>query len=108
MIPIDILKHIGTGRENAVTREELVRKTGLSDRKVRMLIAAARREGEIIINAQDGAGYYRSNELSDLKRQYRSNHNRAMRILVQQKHLRRRIKEKEAEHGRCIYDDTRR
>lgn len=108
MIPIDILKYIGTGRENAVTREALVRKTGLSDRKVRKLIAEARREGEIIINAQDGAGYYRSDELGDLKRQYKSNHNRAMRILVQQKYLRRRIKEKEADYGRLIHDDTRR
>lgn len=91
-----ILDHIGVGKANAVTRQELVRRMGLSDRKVRNMIEAARREGAVIVNLGDGAGYYISDRLEDIRHQYRMNNNRAMSILVQQKHLRRRIKELEA------------
>lgn len=92
---MDIMTYIGKGPEAAITREELVRVTHLSDRKIRNMIEDARRSGEIIINRQDGQGYYTSDDLLDLRRQYRANHSRAMSILVQQKHLRRKIKELE-------------
>ena len=52
----------------------------------------ARQNGEIIINAQDGRGYYRSEEPKDLAGQYVRNRNRAMAILVQQKYIRRKLK----------------
>ena len=54
---MDIIEFIPTGRENAVTRVDLCKKTGLPDRKIRELIAQARR-GNCILNAQDGAGYF--------------------------------------------------
>ena len=95
---MSILDYIGKGRENAVTRSQLVSRTGLPDRKVREMIEQARREGAPILNLQDGRGYYLSDELEDLRRQYKSNHRRAMSVLVQQKFLRRRIKELEAKH----------
>ena len=95
---MSILDYIGTGKANAVTRQELVRQIGLSDRKVREMIECARRDGALIINSQDGAGYYLSDDLHDLRHQYTRNNNRAMSILVQQKHLRRRIKELEGHH----------
>ena len=93
----NILNYIGVGRENAVDRFRLMELTGLPDRKVRSLIEDARREGALIVNAQDGAGYYISEDLGELKRQLNTNHSRAMSILVQQKYLRRKIKELEAE-----------
>lgn len=92
---MNVLDYIGTGRENAVTRQELVRRMDLPDRKVRNMIEAARRDGALIVNDQTGAGYYISDKLEDLRHQYTRNNNRAMSILVQQKHLRRRIKELE-------------
>lgn len=92
---MNVLDYIGTGRANAVTRQELVRRMDLPDRKVRNMIEAARRDGALIINAQDGAGYYIGDRLEDLRHQYKINNSRAMSILVQQKHLRRRIKELE-------------
>lgn len=49
------------GHEHAVTRKELCRKTGFSDRTVRELIGRARRDC-CIINLQDGAGYFRPTE----------------------------------------------
>lgn len=90
---MQITDFIGRGKENAVTRAELVAKLNLPDRTIRNLIEDERRKGTLIINAGDGAGYYISDNLADLERQYRMNHNRAMSVLVQQKHLRRRIRE---------------
>lgn len=93
---MNIINYIGVGRENAVTRESLCRTLMLPDRTIRRLIEEARREGALIVNDSTGAGYYITDDLGELKRQMRSNHNRAMSILVQQKHLRRKIKELEA------------
>lgn len=94
---MQIENYIPIGRENAVKREELARRCGLSDRKMRQEIMRARQRGVLIINLQDGAGYYRSEELADVRKQYRQNHSRAMDILVQQKYLRRILKEAEKE-----------
>ena len=90
-----ITDFIGTGRENAVTRAELVARLNLPDRTIRNMIEAARKDGALILNDQTGAGYYISEDVGELKRQLRRNHNRAMSVLVQQKHLRRKIKELE-------------
>ncbi len=94
---MDIMRFIGVGRENAVTRSELVSLLNLPDRKIRNLIEDARKRGEIIINDGSGVGYYTTDDIGDMKRQYSMNNNRAMSILVQQKFLRKKIKEKEAE-----------
>ena len=91
----DITNFIGTGKENAVTRWELMNNLQLPDRTIRRLIQEARERGEIIINAQDGSGYYMSNDIGELKRQYASNRSRAMSVLRQQKYLRRKIREAE-------------
>ena len=93
---MNIMTYIPKGRENAITRSELVRVINLPDRTIRHMIEKARKDGELIMNAQDGAGYYVSDDLGELKRQLHRNHSRAMSILVQQKHLRRKIKELEA------------
>lgn len=95
---MNITDFIGRGRENATSREELCRRVNLSDRKVRKLIEQARKRGEIIINDGTGVGYYISEELADLTAQYRMNQHRAMSILVQQKYLRKKIREAELEN----------
>ena len=90
---MNIVDLIPTGKANAVTREQLCSLTGLSDRTVRKLIEIARIEGAIILNAQDGAGYYVSDHPADIRRQMATNRSRAMSILRQQKYLRRRLAE---------------
>lgn len=90
---LNITTYIPEGKENAVTREQLCSLTGLSDRSVRQLIENARMEGVLIINAQDGKGYFRSNDVKDIRRQLNANNKRAMSILRQQKFLRRRLSE---------------
>lgn len=78
--------------EIPITRKELVRLTGLPDRQVRELIEQKRHKGVIILNLQDGKGYFTSLDLDKLERQYRQNDRRAKSVLVQQKYLRRRLK----------------
>ena len=81
------------GRDNAISRSMLAITMGTSDRRVRDLIEAARREGLIIINAQDGRGYYQTNDLDEIARQYRQDTARAMSILKRRKTMRRLLKE---------------
>lgn len=94
---MNITDFIPTGKENAIRRDTLVTMLNLPDRRVRQMIEDARRDGALILNAQDGTGYYRSEDVGELKRQLHRNHSRAMSILVQQKHLRKKIKELEAQ-----------
>lgn len=64
----------------------------ISDRTMREWISKARREGMIIANAQNGMGYYRPETREELEAQYQQNQHRAMAILAQQKHIRRRLR----------------
>lgn len=57
----DILPYIPTGHRNAVTRSELCRRTGRSDRRIRDDIAAARLTA-VIVNLQDSKGYFIPNK----------------------------------------------
>ena len=105
---MSILDHIGFGKANAVTREELCAKMGMSDRTIRKLIEIERNQGAIIINDQDGLGYYQSDKLEDLLLQYRANNSRAMSILKQQKYLRRKIFElHNAAGGQVTMDEVK-
>lgn len=67
---MDIMTFIAKGKENAISRQELCVMLNLPDRQVRKLIQDARDRGEIILNAQDGAGYYTSDDVGELERQY--------------------------------------
>lgn len=55
---MNIIDFIPYGHENAVTYDFLCKATGLNKRAVRMEISKARREN-IIINMQDGEGFFR-------------------------------------------------
>lgn len=107
MTGFDITNFIGTGRENAVTRGELVALLNLPDRTIRRLIQEARDRGEIIINDQSGAGYYMSNDLGEMKRQLALNNSRALSVLRQQKYLRRKIAEAEGKAQMTIDEAVR-
>lgn len=106
-IAMNITDFIGTGRENAVTRGELMAQLNLPDRTIRRLIQEARDRGEVIINAQDGAGYYMSNDLGEMKRQLNLNYSRALSVLRQQKHLMRKIREAESKDQVTMEEVTR-
>lgn len=54
----EFINLIPFGRNNAISRAELCRLTGMNDRAVRETISQLRRE-HCILNNQDGRGYYR-------------------------------------------------
>lgn len=76
-------------------RQLLTYNTGreVSDRTMRKMIETARQEGLVIANDQDGYGYYIPTTQKELADLYRQNENRALAILSQQKHIRRRLKD---------------
>lgn len=87
-----VVAQIPYGRENAISREALGFVTGLSDRVLRKQIEQARRCGYVICNSQDGKGYFWTDDLDDMERQYRQITNRAFSMLVTRKPLRARLK----------------
>ena len=81
---------IPNGRRNAISREDLAAALHTTDRKMRKAVAEAKTQGVMICN--DGDGYYQSDELSDLWRQYRRETARAMSILKARKPMREVLK----------------
>lgn len=78
------------GRRNAISRADLAAALHTTDRKMRKAVAEAKKQGLMICN--DGDGYYQSDELSDLWRQYRRETARAMSILKARKPMREVLK----------------
>ena len=59
----------------------------------RRIIARLRDEGYIIINDQNGKGYYLSDDLDEIEKQYKQDTARAMAILKRRKYMRKMLKE---------------
>lgn len=78
---IDIVKYIPFGKENAISREKLCAVTGLPDRSMRDLINQARKR-TVIINLQNGSGYYRPTEddMEDVLKYKHQEENRATEV----------------------------
>lgn len=78
---MNIIDYIPVGRENAISRSELSRITGLEDRVVRNYIAKAR-EHTCICNGQgENGGYYIPSTLADANKFYNQERKRALSIL---------------------------
>lgn len=69
---MNAVDYINDGYENALTRQELMMITGLPDRRIREDIETASLRGDLIINLQDGKGYFRPlpNKEDDLVKQW--------------------------------------
>lgn len=81
------------GRRNAITRQALAAKLGMNDRTARKAIEEARAAGLLILNDGDGRGYYQSEDLSEIEKQYRMDHSRALSVLARCKSMRNILKE---------------
>lgn len=81
------------GKQNAKTRKELVKRTGVCDREVRESIERLRRK-YIILNDQDGTGYYLSENIREIIRYYMQEFKRAISILARLKPMRLFLTEK--------------
>lgn len=62
---MSITDYIPKGRDNAISRADLVAYTGMPDRSVRRLISAARAEGHAIVGDPNG-GYYMAETEADV------------------------------------------
>lgn len=75
-----IEEFIPYGAKNAIKRRDLVNIIGLCDRTVRELIENARKAGTIIVNMQDGKGYFRPETRRELEIYIRQEEARAKSI----------------------------
>lgn len=82
---------IPKGRRNAISREDLAAALHTTDRKMRKAVAEAKKQGLMICN--DGDGYYQSDDLAEIQRQYDQDTSRAMAILKRRKPMRKVLKE---------------
>lgn len=91
---MSIIDIIPLGAENAISRAELAEKSGMSDRRMRLEIQRERDNGELILNSQDGKGYFRAtaDDLDHIQRQYKQDTARAMAILKRRKAMREILK----------------
>lgn len=89
----ELMATLHKGQANAISRKALANEMDMSDRAVRNLIEKARDEGCLILNRQDGRGYYIADNLDDIVFQYRQDTNRALSILKRRKTMRRILKE---------------
>ena len=92
---IKIVDYIPFGKENAISRQQLERLTGLSDRDVREAISLARRN-TVILNLSNGKGYFQpiQGEEDDLVVKYfKQEDTRLKRIGWSLLATRRRVKE---------------
>lgn len=87
------VSNIPVGKEKAITRDSLCNKVGLSDRNVRKFIEEARNAGVLIVNCGDGNGYYITDDLDEIERQYHKDRSRALNILKRLKSMRKILKE---------------
>lgn len=88
-------------KPDGTTASVLSNSTGLEERTVRRVIADLREDGHMIVNLQDGKGFYILDENTEdlepeamdlIARQYRQDTNRAMNILKRRKHMRKLLK----------------
>ncbi len=89
---MNIIDLIPTGKDNAITREELVNRTGFTDRIIREQISQARRD-TVIINNQDGRGYYKSSDCAEIERYIKQESKRARTIFYRLNGARKALKE---------------
>lgn len=85
--------YIPYGKSNAIQRSTLVMMLGSTDRRARKMIEEARNRGQIILNDQDGSGYYISDDLDEIERSYRIERKRALMILKRLKGMRKVLKD---------------
>ncbi len=87
---------IPIGKENAITRPDLIHLSGIPDRELRREIEALRMLGHPICNDQNGRGYYLADNAEDLQRWLRQEGSRAWRIVRRNRNISKRFKERSA------------
>ena len=94
---MEIEQFIPFGRENAISRRELVRLTGIPDRKVREIIKLANRRlkpsGVAILSSSAQRGYWRTDDISEMEAYLRENDHRRAALAVNDEPIRQLVAE---------------
>lgn len=68
---MNIISFVPTGRENAVSRYDIAKAVGISERDVRFKIKEANKEleriGEAIVSSSSARGYWRTNDIAEME-----------------------------------------
>ena len=92
---MNLLNVIPYGRENAVSRAEIVQRLGVSDRAIRDEIKALNRElarhGEAILSSSGKSGYWRSSNLLEMKEYLRESDHRRNQIFLNDEPIRKLV-----------------
>ena len=96
-----IFEMLPEGRENAISRRNLMSVLGMSDRSLRLAIAAERRAGALILSstAVDGGGYYRPANAEEIARFVASMERRAKSTFAAVTEARKALRELEEKAG---------
>lgn len=81
---MNLLNVIPYGKENAISRSEIVRITGINDRAIRLEIKALNAEltkhGEAILSSSSSKGYWRTANVQEMKHYLSESRHRRERI----------------------------
>ena len=77
MEAMELYSLIPYGKKNAITRAELMTKTGMQDRQIRDIISYIRINSHAICSTSKGAGYYRPANRQELQEFIDETENRA-------------------------------
>ena len=96
-----IFEMLPEGCENAISRRNLMTVLGMSDRSLRLAIAAERRAGALILSSTcvDGSGYYRPANAEEIARFVSSMERRAKSTFAAVTEARKALRELEEKAG---------
>lgn len=95
-----LMSIVPKGRKNAIGRTELAYLMGVSDTALRRLIAETVADGYLIVNAEDGAGYYVPETPEDVDIALRKHRSRRKKLEAKID-LMQRVRKQMAEGGAC-------
>lgn len=76
------------GKDGARTRKTLCNVFQMNDRQVRRMIGRLKDDGLVIVNDRDGEGYYVTDDLDEIQREYRAVTSMAMALLKRRTNIR--------------------
>lgn len=98
----DITEYIPYGADNAITRDDLLGVAsyfieGITDREMRRLLEVSKQNGNIIINFQNGKGYFRPVTREEIEKYIRQEEARAKKIQFNLKSARKALRKLEGQ-----------
>ena len=98
MIKTVIKRVLKTGADNAISRKELVKLLGVSDRVVREVLAEVIEEGEVIISNTKTGGYYYPESVEECERYIKMLNSYIISFAIRKRNLELWVKQNPHKH----------